>query len=438
MENLTKWSRLQAVVVVCCFGGWPSPQLAFLAGVRKKLGDMRPGHCRSVSGGNLADLGVPAASGRGATPHHHRSQGALNSDQPHDLSLSRPLTLQFQPNPARKKPSLNLYDARPPSRTRSTSSGSSSSSSVSMVTTIDDQKSEARFLDIDGALYPATSSDLIQEGQIGRGISGLVMKMLHKPSRKTMAVKIMPRSGSEKEMKRVLMELYVTMHMKECPHIVKSFGCIIEKEEAFICMEMMTTCLGKLLKKYQRPVPEAICAEVAHCLIHGLKYLKEERNIIHRDIKPSNILLDAERGEFKICDFGISGVLVNSQAMTREAGCTAYMAPERFAPGTASGYDARSDVWSVGITLVELATAQFPYPNCSSQFEVLSRILNDPPPELPADSGFTPHFQSFIASCLAKDRDERPVYLQLVKYPFLVDLAKVDVCSWYKSYCAGD
>uniref|UniRef100_W6NVQ9 mitogen-activated protein kinase kinase n=1 Tax=Haemonchus contortus TaxID=6289 RepID=W6NVQ9_HAECO len=110
--------------------------------------------------------------------------------------------------------------------------------------------------------------------------------------------------------------------------------------------------------------------------------VSETHNVIHRDVKPSNILLDWN-GSVKLCDFGISGQLIESRAHTVQAGCPPYMAPERFDPRFNSDYDIRSDVWSVGISLVEIATGRYPYSHIDSEFAILAAIVRDPSPTLP-------------------------------------------------------
>jgi len=167
-----------------------------------------------------------------------------------------------------------------------------------------------------------------------------------------------------------------------------------------------------------------------------LSYLKEELKIIHRDVKPSNILLDKE-GNIKLCDFGISGQLVDSIAQSRDAGCRPYMAPERIDPSSAKGYDIRSDVWSLGISLIEISTGKFPYPKWNSIFEQLSQVVQGDPPRLHSSPihgyTFTPEFVDFVNTCLIKSELQRPKYARLLKHPFILrsGAERVDVKSYF-------
>lgn len=165
----------------------------------------------------------------------------------------------------------------------------------------------------------------------------------------------------------------------------------------------------------------------------ALSYLKDTHGVIHRDVKPSNILID-ENGHIKLCDFGISGRLVDSKAKTRSAGCAAYMAPERIDPKKPE-YDIRADVWSLGITLVELATGAYPYRGCNTDFEVLTKVLEADPPSLPDNQGFTNDFRDFVRQCLIKNFHKRPKYQELLRHEFLNfnKHKRVDVSAWFRS-----
>jgi mitogen-activated protein kinase kinase 4 len=168
--------------------------------------------------------------------------------------------------------------------------------------------------------------------------------------------------------------------------------------------------------------------------VHALNYLKEKLKIIHRDIKPSNILI-SKNGEVKICDFGISGQLVDSIARTKDAGCRPYMAPERIDPQRSKGYDVRSDVWSLGITLMEVATGKFPYPKWGSVFEQLYQVVQGDPPRLSTSYNgmeFSEEFVDFVNICLIKEETHRPKYAKLLQHPFIQRCEKnrTDVASY--------
>ena len=167
-------------------------------------------------------------------------------------------------------------------------------------------------------------------------------------------------------------------------------------------MELMDSSLDKFYKficeRQQLRIPESILAQITLATVQALNYLKEKLRIIHRDVKPSNILLH-KRGDIKLCDFGISGQLVDSIARTKDAGCRPYMAPERIDPQRAKGYDVRSDVWSLGITLMEVATGKFPYPKWGSVFEQLYQVVQGDPPRITTSYNgmeFSTEFVDFV------------------------------------------
>ncbi|KAI1884063.1 hypothetical protein AGOR_G00222530 [Albula goreensis] len=292
------------------------------------------------------------------------------------------------------------------------------------------------YLNIDGQRYQADVTDLIGEGEIGSGTCGQVFKVRFKKTGHVIAVKQMRRTGNKDENKRILMDLDVVLKSHDCPYIVQCYGAIVTSTDVFIGMELMGTCAEKLKKRLQGPIPEHILGKMTVAIVKALLYLKEKHGVIHRDVKPSNILLDA-KGQIKLCDFGISGRLVDSKAKTRSAGCAAYMAPERIDPPDPSkpDYDIRADVWSLGISLVELATGQFPYKNCKTDFEVLTKVLQEEPPLLPLSMGFSLHFQAFVKDCLTKDHMKRPKYHRLLEHGFIqrYEVLEVDVAGWLQS-----
>uniref|UniRef100_A0AAZ3RTR3 Dual specificity mitogen-activated protein kinase kinase 1 n=1 Tax=Oncorhynchus tshawytscha TaxID=74940 RepID=A0AAZ3RTR3_ONCTS len=200
--------------------------------------------------------------------------------------------------------------------------------------------------------------------------------------------------------------------------------------------------LDQSLKKAGK-IPEQILGKVSIAVIKGLSYLREKHKIMHRDVKPSNILVNS-RGEIKLCDFGVSGQLIDSMANSF-VGTRSYMSPERL-QGT--HYSVQSDIWSMGLSLVEMAVGRFPIPPpdtreleiifgfpvegdaCSSDttspkpippgqpgsscgpdsrppmaiFELLDYIVNEPPPKLPGIFGV--EFQDFVHQFIKQSEAE--------------------------------
>uniref|UniRef100_A0A8B9HPQ2 Dual specificity mitogen-activated protein kinase kinase 2 n=1 Tax=Astyanax mexicanus TaxID=7994 RepID=A0A8B9HPQ2_ASTMX len=155
---------------------------------------------------------------------------------------------------------------------------------------------------------------------------------------------------------QIIRELQV-LHECNSPYIVGFYGAFYSDGEISICMEHMDGgSLDQVLKEARR-IPEEILGKVSIAVLRGLAYLREKHQIMHRDVKPSNILVNS-RGEIKLCDFGVSGQLIDSMANSF-VGTRSYMSPERL-QGT--HYSVQSDVWSMGLSLVELAIGRYPIP----------------------------------------------------------------------------
>ncbi|KAI1702865.1 protein kinase domain-containing protein [Ditylenchus destructor] len=256
------------------------------------------------------------------------------------------------------------------------------------------------------ALFPAALSSGAQITDvrfIGRGSFGTVYSVRCKDD--WLAVKQIKREDND--CRRLKIYLKVIRKSGGCPYIVSYYGYKVTEEHFTICMEMMDTCLGKLLRRVPSGFSESICATVAFSVLTALTYLQRHK-IMHRDIKASNILINCE-GAIKLCDFGIADRLVSS-VRTGQAGCTPYMAPERIKSNRAGrvSYDYKADVWSLGITLIELATGSCPYKG--KEFEIEAAILRGTPPQL---SHFTHansfhDLQNFVNECTVNDAQIRP------------------------------
>lgn len=165
------------------------------------------------------------------------------------------------------------------------------------------------------------------------------------------------------------------------------------------------------------PVRVDVLGKIAEAVLGGLSYLYKQHRIMHRDMKPSNILVNS-KGQIKICDFGVSSELEGSVAETF-VGTGTYMAPERI---QGAKYTVKSDVWSVGLTLMELAIGKFPFNNSDNDDEtggpqgildLLQQIVLEPAPKLPKSDAFPSILEEMIARCLMKNPDERPTPWEL-------------------------
>jgi mitogen-activated protein kinase kinase len=208
----------------------------------------------------------------------------------------------------------------------------------------------------------------------GQGLGGIVSRPTDESSPESgsnqlsgviMAMKEIRLELDEAKFAQIIMELDI-LHRCLSPFIIDFYGAFFQEGAVYMCVEYMDG--GSIDKLYEGGVSENILRKVTLSTIMGLKSLKDDHNIIHRDVKPTNILVNS-KGQIKICDFGVSGNLVSSIAKTN-IGCQSYMAPERIAGGgmqqsgapSAGTYSVQSDIWSLGLSVIECAMGRYPYP----------------------------------------------------------------------------
>ncbi|XP_021785038.1 dual specificity mitogen-activated protein kinase kinase 6 isoform X3 [Papio anubis] len=258
--------------------------------------------------------------------------------------------------------------------------------------------------------FEVKADDLEPIMELGRGAYGVVEKMRHVPSGQIMAVKRIRATVNSQEQKRLLMDLDISMRTVDCPFTVTFYGALFREGDVWICMELMDTSLDKFYKQVidkGQTIPEDILGKIAVSIVKALEHLHSKLSVIHRDVKPSNVLINA-LGQVKMCDFGISGYLVDSVAKTIDAGCKPYMA-------------------------IELAILRFPYDSWGTPFQQLKQVVEEPSPQLPADK-FSAEFVDFTSQCLKKNSKERPTYPELMQHPFftLHESKGTDVASFVK------
>ncbi|KAF3479870.1 uncharacterized protein GIQ15_06846 [Arthroderma uncinatum] len=244
------------------------------------------------------------------------------------------------------------------------------------------------------------SEDLVVLKELGAGNGGTVSKVMHASTKVVMARKIIRVDAKENVRKQILRELQVG-HDCNSAQIVTFYGAFQnEARDIVLCMEYMD------------------CG----------------------DIKPSNVLVNS-RGSIKLCDFGVATETVNSIADTF-VGTSTYMAPERIQGGA---YSVRSDVWSAGLTVMELAVGRFPFDASDTSagdrasagpmgiLDLLQQIVHEPAPKLPKSDAFPKILDDFIAKCLLKKPEERPTPRQLYDHDAFILAAKrtpVNLREW--------
>lgn len=273
-----------------------------------------------------------------------------------------------------------------------------------------------------------TLADLDLVKVVGKGNGGIVQLVRHKWTGQFFALKIIQMNVHEDISKQIAQELNINLSASS-PFVVVCHQSYYDNGAISIVLEYMDGgSLADLLTKV-KSIPERYISAICKQVVKGLIYLHYEKRIIHRDLKPSNILIN-HRGEVKICDFGVSAILSNSSGQRDTfIGTRNYMSPERISV-TKHGFP--SDIWSLGLVVLECATGQFPYPPVESFFELLEAVVENPAPRAPPDK-FSEEFCSFISACIQKKPTDRHTALLLLEHPFLhmYDDLQVDLASYF-------
>ncbi|KAL5014469.1 hypothetical protein ScPMuIL_008739 [Solemya velum] len=247
--------------------------------------------------------------------------------------------------------------------------------------------------------------------KIGRGSYGSVYKALHKESGQVLAIKQVP---VDTDLQEIIKEISI-MQQCDSTFIVKYYGSYFKNTDLWIVMEYCGAgSVSDIMKLRNKTLTELEIATILSYTLKGLEYL-HSRKKIHRDIKAGNILLNNE-GHAKLADFGVAGQLTDTMAKRNTVIGTPYwMAPEVIQE---IGYDCVADIWSLGITALEMAEGKPPYGDIHPM-RAIFMIPTKPPPSFRNPDKWSPEFIDFVSKCLVKNPETRISASELLKHDFI-------------------
>uniref|UniRef100_A0A8C2JHD6 non-specific serine/threonine protein kinase n=1 Tax=Cyprinus carpio TaxID=7962 RepID=A0A8C2JHD6_CYPCA len=257
--------------------------------------------------------------------------------------------------------------------------------------------------------------------EIGHGSFGAVYFARDVRTSEVVAIKKMSYSGkqSNEKWQDIIKEVKFLQRLKH-PNSIEYKGCYLREHTAWLVMEYLFVYLQRDLYKpifflptvHKKPLQEMEIAAITHGALQGLAYL-HSHNMIHRDIKAGNILL-TEPGQVKLADFGSASIASPANSFV---GTPYWMAPEVILAMDEGQYEGKVDIWSLGITCIELAERKPPLFNMNAM-SALYHIAQNESPTLQS-SEWTDYFRNFVDSCLQKLPHDRSNSEELLKHAFV-------------------
>mmetsp|Transcript_90919 Transcript_90919/g.211551 ORF Transcript_90919/g.211551 Transcript_90919/m.211551 type:complete len:334 (-) Transcript_90919:64-1065(-) len=311
--------------------------------------------------------------------------------------------------------------------------------SVSMTWEVDDdgtlrhnpsgmRVSPDRGVEVDGQEYRLSPHDIELDPDVtlGSGASGVVQAGIHKSTGMRVAVKTVKVDNKDKR-EQMLHEIRGLIQAAGCPYLVQWYAGFVSKETGLVHVVVELMDLGSLADLRRRlngaGVPPLRLACIAAQIVRGLHHL-QTRRLLHRDVKPENVLHNLS-GEVKLTDFGISKDLNSTVGVAATfVGTANYMSPERV---LGKDYSYRSDVWSAGMVLYELATGQYPF-STKVFLDLYECLCVKPEPRLNTQE-FPEELCSFVALCLTRHEARRPDATSLLEHDFVKDQGETCVTA---------
>ncbi|XP_064429304.1 serine/threonine-protein kinase 4 isoform X3 [Mirounga angustirostris] len=255
--------------------------------------------------------------------------------------------------------------------------------------------------------------------KLGEGSYGSVYKAIHKETGQIVAIKQVP---VESDLQEIIKEISI-MQQCDSPHVVKYYGSYFKNTDLWIVMEYCGAgSVSDIIRLRNKTLTEDEIATILQSTLKGLEYLHFMRKI-HRDIKAGNILLNTE-GHAKLADFGVAGQLTDTMAKRNTViGTPFWMAPEVIQE---IGYNCVADIWSLGITAIEMAEGKPPYADIHPM-RAIFMIPTNPPPTFRKPELWSDNFMDFVKQCLVKSPEQRATATQLLQHPFVKSAKGVSI-----------